>query len=166
MPREGKFFLLYLVCFNLKGERRHLHPRPAGVRPQHGSAPTRLWSVPTPEVLSSVPPSPSGEGWWLDIMGGPPANLVRVGGKIPTDFAGGAAGMKGDRVPCRRLSLLKSDLRGRGVSGGSSTGSPSALRSPPSAGRSEVSGNFCERERNRRCCFKPFQTRGTDERGI
>lgn len=29
--------------------------------------------------------------------------------------------MKGDRVPRRRLSLLKSDLRGRGVSGGSST---------------------------------------------
>lgn len=31
-PEGGKFFLLCLVCYNLKGKRRHLHP-PAGVRP-------------------------------------------------------------------------------------------------------------------------------------
>lgn len=75
-------------------------------------------------------------------MGGPPANLVRVGGKNPTDFAGSAAGMKGDRVPRRRLSFLKSDLRGRGVSGGSPTGFPSALRSPPWRGEVKHLGIF------------------------
>lgn len=56
VTRGGRFFLLYLVCFNLKDKRRHLHPRPAGVRPQHGPVPSRLWSFPTrPELLSSVP---------------------------------------------------------------------------------------------------------------
>lgn len=32
-------------------------------------------------------------------MGGTPGNVVHVEGKIPTDFAGSPAGVKGDRVP-------------------------------------------------------------------
>lgn len=99
-------------------------------------------------------------------MGDTPGNLVRVGGKIPTDFAGSPAGIKGDRVPRRRLSLLRKDL-GRGVGAHSGyTGFPRTLRSPPSAGKSGVSGNFSENERNRRCWFNPFRNPGTNERGM
>lgn len=62
VPRAGKFFLLCLVCYNLMGVSGGTSiPGPPRSGPQHGSAPTWLWSSLTPEVLSSVPPSPSGE---------------------------------------------------------------------------------------------------------
>lgn len=74
--QRGKFFLLYLVCFNLKGKRRHLHPLP----------PARLRSHPAVELphtrgLVLRPPF----SLWRELMGGhyggPLANLVWVGGK-------------------------------------------------------------------------------------
>lgn len=148
-PQTGEVFPSPLTLFKFKATAAAPSPRPhpaggpAELRP--GVPLEQLRShpgvgFPTPGALSCVPPRADG---------GAPCGAHQVvspccwcGGGIPANFAGSLAGIEADRVPRRRLSLLKSDLGSQGGAGAHSgyTDFPRTLLSPPSAGKSGAAG--------------------------